>query len=81
MKNEYKLRHVELQIDSYAMLLSGIIDRVDQAVAYLMHISESLIKKGDDMASPDVCGICCNKFTSPYRLQQCSHMFCSPCLV
>ena len=39
MKKEHKLSNVELQVDSYAVLISGPINHVQPAVAYLMHIS------------------------------------------
>lgn len=33
------------------------------------------------MLNTDVCGICCEDPSRPYRLQQCGHKFCLHCLL
>ena len=71
-----------LQLDeiSKCLILEGTAQHVRNAFTYLMHMIESFTIPEEQMINADVCGICCEEPTRPYRLQKCGHRFCMACL-
>ena len=80
MQHKFYLSLMEIERDSYSVLLKGSVENAERAVTYLMHFAESLVKPEEQRINPDACGICCNSFKQPYRMQRCSHIFCNDCL-
>jgi hypothetical protein len=46
----------------------------------MMHLIESFSKSEEELINTEVCLICCEELSRPYRLQNCGHKFCYGCL-
>jgi hypothetical protein len=59
VKEKYKLKLVELELDQQSIIIEGSIIAVQTANVYLMFLVESLTQPEEERVHSDVCGICC----------------------
>jgi hypothetical protein len=80
IKDKYKLKLAELELDQQSIIIEGNIVNVQTANIYFMYFIESLNKPEEERVHSDVCGICCEEPKQSYRLQSCFHRFCVQCM-